>query len=228
MTPFRAVVFDLDGTLFDHHGASRAAVDSFVTAQGVDPTDEIREAWFSAERQQFEEFRAGRITFAEQRRRRLRQALPSLGRAVPADDDALDELFGHYVRAYRRAWRAFSDSWSVLEALRRAGLRIGILTNGNEDQQLDKLESLGLAALVDVVCTSERLGVAKPDARAFHAVAAELGIRPTDCLFVGDDPEHDIAGATAAGMIALQVTPGHPGGRGLEAVLDLVYRASPV
>lgn len=208
MARIRAVGFDLDGTLFDHRGSARAGVDAFVASLGVAPSDAVRGAWSAAEREQFEHWRAGRIGFAEQRRRRLRQVLPGLGVSTPTDDAGLDALFDRYLDAYRGAWRAFSDSADELRRLRHDGYRLGILTNGSDEQQRDKLHVIGLTDLVDVICTSEGIGVTKPDARAFHHLAGELGVEPSACLFVGDDPEHDVAGARASGMSAVLVDRG--------------------
>lgn len=202
MTGIRAVGLDLDGTLFDHRGSASQAVDAFLRGLGVEPTDEARALWFAAEDAQFEEWRAGRVSFQEQRRRRLQIVLPTVGISVPDGDCDLDALFEDYLRAYRKAWRAFPDAADVLATLRTQGLRIGVLTNGSEEQQVDKLRAIGLYDLLDVVCTSEAIGVQKPDPRAFEALAERLGVAPSECFFVGDHPDQDVAGALAAGMPA--------------------------
>lgn len=205
MGKLRAVGFDLDGTLFDHRGSAHAAVDAFLRGLGVSPSSDARRIWFDAESEQFERWRAGQISFKEQRRERLTQVLPSLGLPAPRDATELDKLFAVYLRAYRAAWRAFPDSLELLRSLRSRGYRIGILTNGTEEQQLDKLNVIGLATEVDVVCTSERIGAQKPEAFAFATLARELGVTPDQCLFVGDNADHDFAGALAGGMRALLI-----------------------
>jgi HAD superfamily hydrolase (TIGR01450 family) len=50
--------------------------------------------------------------------------------------------------------------------------------------------------------------VGKPSATLLHEAAASVDTRPADCLFVGDNPEADVAGAHAAGMAALLVLTG--------------------
>lgn len=161
--------------------------------------------WFAAEELQFERWRAGHISFQEQRRERLRSVLPTFGIRPPDDEVELDDLFEQYGRAYRRAWRAYPDSASLLKGLRSAGLRVGVLTNGTQEQQLDKLTAIGLIDSLDVVCTSERIGAQKPSSAAFGAFTVELGVSAGECLFVGDHAEHDVAGARAAGMHALLI-----------------------
>ena len=200
-----AVGFDLDGTLFDHHGSARSAAVHFLGSLGVVASDSTLASWFAAEDEHFERWRSGEISFSEQRRERLRSVLPPLGVDVPAGDVDVDELFGVYLRAYESSWRAFPDALPLLRSLRGSGHRIGLLTNGTEAQQLAKLRHTGLLVEFDVVCTSERIGFSKPDVSAFAVLASELGVEPGVCLFVGDDPMKDVNGARAAGMQALLV-----------------------
>lgn len=222
MTVVRAVGFDLDDTLFDHRTSARAGVRRFLEELDVPVTEAALDAWFTAEAEQFERWRTGQVSFTEQRRVQLRTVLPQLGRPVPDDDEALDALFGEYLRAYQASWRLFPESASLLRGLRSQGYRLGLLTNGSEEQQLDKLYRTGLGSAFDAVCISERIGFQKPDPRAFRTLAVELGVDVAECLFVGDDRVRDIDGARAAGMRALQVD--HSAG-GLAGLTDLVMAA---
>lgn len=213
--------FDLDGTLFDHRGSATEAVDAFLRLVGAVPSDDVRGLWFSAEDAEFERWRTGQVSFQEQRRRRLRTVLPALGVAIEDNPVFLDELFEEYLREYQAAWRAFPDAFDVLTSLRNQGFRLGILTNGNEQQQLEKLGTIGLHESVDVVCVSEAIGVQKPDPRAFKTLAQRLGVAPAECLFVGDNPQQDVAGAITAGMSAKLVERYRESADGLASVLNL-------
>ncbi|TCU45486.1 HAD family hydrolase [Curtobacterium sp. PhB146] len=205
MAHLRAVGFDLDGTLFDHRGAATAGAARFLESLGVHASAFAIGRWFAAETEQFERWRTGQISFPEQRRERLRAVLPALGVPIPADDGGLDELFDAYRHQYEASWRAYPGSLPLLRTLRVQGYRIGVLTNGTETQQVDKLRRTGLLDAVDVVCTSERIGVQKPDRRAFETLSAEFGVEPSGCLFVGDSVAHDVEAAWAAGMHGLLI-----------------------
>lgn len=205
MAQLLAVGFDLDGTLFDHHGAASTGAGQFLESLGIEASETVLARWFAAEAEQFERWRAGQIGFQEQRRERLRVVLPALGVPVPVGDRRLDELFDAYRHHYEAAWRAYPESLPLLRTLRSRGYRIGVLTNGSEAQQVDKLRRTGLLEAIDVVCTSERIGVQKPDRRAFRILSAELGVAPDECLFVGDSVAHDVEAARAAGMRGLLV-----------------------
>ena len=92
----------------------------------------------------------------------------------------------------------------LLTQLADAGLRTGVLTDGHSVGQRAKLQALGLAprfAPERVLVTSE-LAAEKPDARAFGALVAALGVPAARILFVGDHPEKDIAGAKHSGLKA--------------------------
>ncbi|MBF4636017.1 HAD family hydrolase [Agreia pratensis] len=205
MVEIRAVGFDLDGTLFDHRGSAIVGVDRFLESLGIGPSQDARALWFAAEEEQLERWRSRRIDFQEQRRERLRTVLPALGVQAPTEAADLDALFALYLRGYRAAWRSFEDSVELVQRVKATGRRVGLLTNGAEEQQLDKLRVTGLLEVFDHVCISESIGVQKPDPAAFRLLSAGLSVAPQECLFVGDNPLHDIDGARAVGMSALLV-----------------------
>ncbi|TCC20048.1 HAD family hydrolase [Kribbella speibonae] len=198
----KAVVFDLDNTLFDHTGCAVAGLRSWVAELGITPTDELVAEWFVIEEDQFGRFLAGEITHQGQRRGRLRAFLPVLGLPVPATDAELDEVFTGYLTQYTNNWIAYPDARPALEVARSNGWRIGVLTNGSTKQQNAKLRAIGLADLIDVVCTSEALGVSKPDPRAYQGVCEALGVEPSETMMIGDNLELDVVAAQAAGLTA--------------------------
>ena len=201
----RAVVLDLDGTLFDHRGASRAAVADWLRSLGREPDEASQAAWSRIEERHHADWREGRVSHEEHRRRRLRDFLPLVDSPV-GDDAALDEQFHRdYLTRYRRHWRAFDDVEAALAAIGAAGLRVGLLTNGMPEQQNAKLEVLGLAGRVGPVVTAGELGLAKPRPEAFRAVCDRLGVEPGATLHVGDDHPVDVVGARAAGLPALHL-----------------------
>lgn len=204
--PIEALVFDLDGTLLDHVGSVRAGLASWLPSLGSSSTDELVGAWFDAEERHFTLWQTGEISFAEQRRRRLRDFLPLLGRHA-GDDDALDREFEAYRSAYQRAWAGFDDVLPTLARLAREHPKPirAVLTNGAEAQQRAKLAALDLDRLLPTVFTAEALGVAKPDPASFHAVCHALRIEPSRVLHVGDRYDLDVVAARAAGLQAVHL-----------------------
>ncbi|HZX01373.1 HAD family hydrolase [Kribbella sp.] len=202
MTAVKAVVFDLDNTLFDHSGSAERALRGWVAGLGGLATDEMVAEWFAIEERVYPAWLAGELTHQGQRRERMRQFLPLLGHAVPGTDAGLDEVFDGYLRLYRGSWVAYPDARPALEVARGNGWRVGVLTNGSTGQQNAKLEAIGLAHLVEVVCTSESLGVSKPDPLAYQRVCEALDVEPEDALMIGDNLELDVLAARKAGLAA--------------------------
>ena len=203
-SPLRVVIFDLDGTLVDHATAVTAALHRWLPTLGHIASDELIVAWLAAEERHFPAWRARRISFAEQRRRRLRDFLPLLD-ISPGNDQWLDDVFAGYLRWYEASWTKFDDVDDAIEALTEAGLRTAVLSNGTVDQQNAKIAAVGLSGRVGPVFTAEALGAAKPNSASYLMVCDELGVRPSQALHVGDLYDLDVLAPRAAGLRALHL-----------------------
>lgn len=196
----KVVLFDLDDTLVDQEGASRTALLEWLPelGLGLDDLDELVTAWLTIAEGAYERYQRREITFAEQRRVRVREFL-----GADATDDEADELFSGYLSHYERAWAAFDDAVPALRRVREAGLVVALLTNGDSAHQRLKLERTGLAEHLDVVVASDALPAGKPDLRAYAVACEILGVAPGDVLMVGNDVEKDFQGPLDAGLGAV-------------------------
>lgn len=200
-----AVLFDLDGTLLDHDASSAAAIRSWLPTYGVARSDieAVIPHWFELEQQHYPAWRAGEISFQEQRRRRTRDFFRALGIAVRAEN--LDAVFAQYLAGYEAAWTAFDDAAPALHRVAARGLRIGVLTNGDFAQQTAKLTAIALLDYCGPVFASSALPAARPDRRAFTEACHGLDVSPAQVLMVGDNYEIDILGARSAGLPAVHL-----------------------
>ena len=82
-----------------------------------------------------------------------------------------------------------------------AGVRTALLSNSWGDHYPDEL----FDGIFDAVVISGRVGMRKPDAEIFRHTAGLLGLEPGECVMVDDLP-HNVRGAVAAGMVAVQHT----------------------
>ena len=167
-------------------------------------TPALTRAWFEVEDRHFDAWRSGLIDFQEQRRRRLRDFLPLLGRAVGPDDE-LDASFAGYLGWYERSWRPFPDVRPAVDALVEAGFVLAVLTNGRAEQQHAKVRAIGIADALAAVLTSDEVGAAKPAPEAYLATCRRLGLEPGRVLHVGDRHDLDVLAARAAGLQALHL-----------------------
>lgn len=213
--------FDLDGTLFDHEGAARSAIVTFLTSRDWIHPGDPGVAWLQLEDLHFREYAAGSISFQEQRRRRMRGLLDSIGLEPDAHD--VDGLFADYLDHYRSAWVPFSDVTATLSELRSMGLVLAVLTNGEQAQQEDKLRRMGVLDEFDAVLAASALPAFKPSALAFDALCTALNQPASSVAYVGDDLAGDAIGAAAAGLTSVWIDRRGRGGEpaGVPAITSL-------
>jgi putative hydrolase of the HAD superfamily len=212
MSAKRLVIFDLDGTLFDHQAAAGRAVLAWLEQWGVPESDlpSLVSAWLEVEELHFAAVRSLEVPFQEIRRRRLRDFLPLVGHPVVESD--LDEVFGIYLELYEANWQPYPEAVDAVTAIRRAGFATAVLTNGDQEQQEAKVAAIGLLDLCGPVFASRALGVGKPDRRSYEAVLNALGVHAEEAVMVGDNYELDVLAARAAGLggIHLDRVGSHP------------------
>lgn len=117
-----------------------------------------------------------------------------------------EEIASECATEIERGWEVsenfelFEDVLPVLEELRRAELRLGLVSNGIRDlnefvahHELD----------VDAIVGSRAHGYVKPHPTIFQAALEQLGLAPADAVMVGDSLEEDVEGAQALGMRAI-------------------------
>jgi HAD superfamily hydrolase (TIGR01549 family) len=94
----------------------------------------------------------------------------------------------------------FEDALAVLDELRAAQLRLGLVSNGIRDLR----EFVAHHHLdVDAIVGSRAHGYVKPHPTIFQAALQQLGVEPTQAVMVGDSLEEDVEGARALGMRAI-------------------------
>ncbi|MFC5906774.1 HAD family hydrolase [Streptacidiphilus monticola] len=196
--PIRAVVWDIDDTIFDYSGAERAGILGHLEELGLlgefDSPDHALALWCQDMESAYARFLAGELDLWEQRRVRVRAFLGRLG--LQTDDPAA--WFRGYLDHYERSWRVFPDVLPALAGL--TGYRHGLLSNSSLLVQRHKTAKLGLAEHFSFLLCSEELGVAKPAPEAFLAACTALDLPPRQVAYVGDKLETDALGASAAGL----------------------------
>jgi putative hydrolase of the HAD superfamily len=135
---------------------------------------------------------------------RFRQAIWETAlRKQGVDDTALaGELGEFFLRRRRELQDRLPGAEEVLHALQKAGIRIGLLTNGAASLQREKIEASGLGLYFDAAVVSGEVGTGKPSPEIFHHLLGRLGVAPDEALMVGNSLSRDIAGAKRAGMRA--------------------------
>ncbi|MEU0137843.1 HAD family hydrolase [Streptomyces sp. NPDC006296] len=207
----RAVLWDIDDTIFDYSGADRAGMRRHLEIEGLPEAYTSPEhalgVWKAVTDVQWGRFAAGETDFPGQRRERVRAFL---GRAL--SDAEADDWFGRHAAHYEAAWALFPDTVPVLDRLADA-YRHAVLSNSSIRNQDRKLRALGVRDRFEAVVCAVELGVSKPDAAAFHAACDALELLPHEVVYVGNEPDIDAGGAVAAGLTGIWLDREERGGR---------------
>jgi putative hydrolase of the HAD superfamily len=220
----RAVVWDVDDTLFDYTTADREGMRAHLLAERLLRAEESVESalarWREVTDAQWARFAAGEATFEAQRRDRVRVFL-----GTELTDGEADDWFRRYVAHYETAWALFPDVLPVLDML-AASHRHAVLSNSSLHVQERKLRMLGLWDRFESVLCAAELGVSKPSAGAFLTACDALGLPPHQVAYVGDHPEIDGRGAADAGLLSVWIDRdggerGHGAGSGFRRIGSL-------
>lgn len=189
----RAVVFDAYGTLLDVH----SAVQRHAGSVGPDAKS-VSDIW----RQKQLEYSwvlslSGRYTaFWTLTERALDYALARHPNVGPSLRPILLE-------AYRRL-DAYPEVPAALDALRAAGLKTAILSNGDTAMLDMAVRSAALHDHLDAVLSVDPAGIFKTSSRAYNLVPERLGVDIREIVFVSSN-RWDVAGAAAYGFTPVWV-----------------------
>ncbi|MCQ5128665.1 HAD family hydrolase [Butyricicoccus faecihominis] len=195
----KAVFFDLDDTLY----ASFMAGDAYAYEQLA----RFAEETLGVNGQEF----VAAFAAARKKLARMQPGMPPLHDRVLAAQGALESMGLNAVR-YARAvfsvyWNAVFDKMErrpgvpeLLRDLRAAGVKTAVCTDMLADIQLDKLDRLGLADLIDFLVSSEEAGRDKPAPPIFQLALQKCGCLPEEAVMVGDNFLHDVQGAYDCGI----------------------------
>ena len=96
----------------------------------------------------------------------------------------------------------FDDVMPALTHLRGRGQILGLISN--VDRDINPIcQELGLSAMFGVVVTSQEAGFNKPQPKIFLAALAQAGVKPAEAIYVGDQHQVDVVGASGAGMLGI-------------------------
>ncbi|WP_298236134.1 phosphoglycolate phosphatase [uncultured Azohydromonas sp.] len=204
----RCVLFDLDGTLIDSAPDLAGAANAMRVARGLPevPYDRLRPMVGAGAR--------GMVGAA-------------FGTAPgDADFEALrDEFLQRYADGLLQRTAVFEAMVPVLQALERAALCWGIVTNKHERFTLPVVQGLGLQERAAALICGDTTAHAKPHPEPLLEAARRVGVAPQACVYVGDDLR-DVQAGRAAGMATLAAAWGYLGERepihewGADAVIE--------
>jgi len=200
MAAVKAIIFDLDDTLYPEWAYAFSGFDAVAAAFRDllgDPATAAGEM-----RRLFDTEHRPRVFNAILRERGLRDAGGEQSTSVK-------ELVERMIATYRKHAPTISLHADADEVLTRLGARykLGLITDGPAVSQWAKIDALGLRGRLDEIIITAELGSqhAKPHPRAFELMAERLGVTPTACVYVADNPAKDFVAPNALGWTTVRI-----------------------
>jgi FMN phosphatase YigB (HAD superfamily) len=138
--------------------------------------------------------------------------LELLYRRVGADPAAIphtvtERLLASHMACLADAAEPMPGQGELLDWL-RGRYRLGVVSNFDYSPTVRRILSEGgILGRFETVVVSDEVGWRKPRPAIFQRALTEMRVRPEECLFIGDRPEIDVAGAKAMGMAAAWLNP---------------------
>lgn len=189
----KAVLFDLDGTLIDSAPDLGAAADKMRTDRGLQA-----------------------LPLSDYRPHAGAGARGMLGVAFGMTPDhpefsaRREEFFQNYEERMLVSTYAFPGVEQLVADLVGLGLPWGVVTNKSMRFAGPLTRQMPLFSSAGTVVGGDSTPYAKPHPAPLLEAARQLGLAPTECLYVGDD-ERDIVAGRAAGMATVAATYGYLG-----------------
>ena len=210
-TPPKAVIFDLDGTLYDYETTHKKALDSAISSLARElrqnPT-EVRQAY--DESRAAVKKRLGKTASSHSRLIYFKGAIEQL--LLQTEPELTLDVELQYWQVFLKSMQPYPGVADFLVFLKSLGIKTAVLTNMQTSIQLKKLMALGFDRFFDFVITSEEIGYEKPDTRPFEAVLSKLKKASRDTWFFGDDLDADVLGATSVGIKTFYIGKQTPAG----------------
>ena len=201
----RAILFDLDDTLFDHRQCARMALTAVYASHACFASTAF-DLFERAHATHLEDLHVqvvkGDVQIDDARIERFRRLLAAAG----GDEREAARAAAEYRAAYVTARRPVPGAVAVLERL-RAHAPIGVVSNNLLAEQREKLQQCGLTPYIDTLVVSEEAGISKPDPAIFKIALDRLQAGPHEAVMIGDSWAADIEGAHAAGIHAIWFNP---------------------
>ncbi|KAB8137470.1 HAD family hydrolase [Gracilibacillus oryzae] len=199
----KTVIFDVDDTLYDQLQPFKNAV--MERLDHPFSPQEIASLYLASRKysdEVFEKHMNGEISALELQTYRITKACDEFG-LILSQEEAI--AFQHTYLLQQQQITLLADIEILLHRLDEQGKQIAILTNGEQNHQMMKVNQLGLERWVqkDNIFVSGAIGHSKPSPEVFQHIEDKLQLDKEETVYIGDSYENDIVGAKQAGWKAI-------------------------
>ncbi|MFT9821009.1 HAD family hydrolase [Lysinibacillus sp. NPDC056185] len=187
----QAVIFDLDGTLLDRDSSVRLFTEQQYERLKPNLSHILKENYV----QRFIELDNHGYVWKDKVYQQLIEEF-----SIKLSPKAMLE---DYLQEFKHSCIPFINLQSMLRNLKKQGLKLGMITNGFGQFQLDNIRALGIEEVFDVILISEWEGIKKPDAEIFDRALSKLEVSANESMYVGDHAFNDVEAAKKVGMMTI-------------------------
>jgi 2-haloacid dehalogenase len=201
---YKAILFDLDGTLIDFEASVAHALREAFRNAGFEVDDAVSwdpiwEAYAPIGDRYWRRCAQEGWSRDQVIAYTMRDTLAALGEDEWEAPALAPRLAAAYWDAFCRTACLNPGACEILERL-APHFALGLVTNGEGEAQRGRLRAAGLEGYFSSIVISEEAGYTKPAHEIFDIALVELGVGSNEALYVGDSVEHDYHGARNAGI----------------------------
>src|SRR4029453_15257966 len=187
---FKAIIFDLFGTLVDDFGFSVGQMHQEMAAPLAVPYEQFMALWGQTAKMRI-------IGAFETVEANIKYVCDTI--KVSPTAEQLEKAVEFRRKYIGQALRPRPDGISTVNELKNKGHKIGLLSNCSIEIPILWQET-AFAELFDTTIFSSREGIKKPDARIFILACERLGTMPGSCLYIADGEDHELKAAASVGL----------------------------
>ncbi|MDA3927977.1 MAG: YjjG family noncanonical pyrimidine nucleotidase [Prolixibacteraceae bacterium] len=201
MTKYRHLFFDLDNTLYDFEANSYLALETVFQqlkiVENLPSFEEYFKVYSRINDNLWALYREKKMAKDVLRGKRHKNSLAEFNIEPPI---APLEIDNRYLKNMTTQTELFPGAIELLNALRKKGYNMHIITNGFKEVQNDKLINTGLKEYFTDIYISEEIKSPKPSREIFEHAIKSSNARKAESIMIGDSWESDIVGAKNFGI----------------------------
>ncbi len=199
----KRLFFDLDITLIDIKKAQYKAIEDLYSIYNFsDKTDlsSFTKTWDDLTDYHYAFYTRKEISYEEQRNRRIIDLFKEYDMPL---DKTPTEIFSIYLKSFEDNWCIFDDVYETLDYLYQKGYKLGVISNGDLNQQTDKLSRTGILKFFEVVTASSEYDYSKPDPKLYETIVNRYNINKEEMIMIGDQVDKDVLPCLEIGIDAI-------------------------
>lgn len=201
----KAVIFDIDNTIYNYDVANKYAMTKLYDycLKNLDIKKEEFDKHIKMAKDLVNVRLQGACSAMHNRLIRFQVLLEILKKPLFPHAFEMEKCYWNALICYAKQEDGIEH---FMKELKKNKICVGIGTNMTANWQFVKLQELNLGKYIDFIVTSEEANTQKPDKRFFDLCIQKSGVKPYECLFIGDSLKNDVLGAKNANMKAILYT----------------------